>query len=89
MFGPAYSAVLPGLVGKEDLPGAISLNSAQMNASRVIGPVIGGLLYSLVGPAWIFAGNAATYLFVVGGAHDGDAARRCGRRRRAPAAGAS
>ena len=65
MFGPAYSAVLPGLVGKRDLPGAISLNSAQMNASRVIGPVIGGLLYSLVGPAWIFAGNAATYLFVV------------------------
>ncbi len=65
MFGPAYSAVLPGLVGKEDLPGAISLNSAQMNASRVIGPVIGGVLYSVVGPAWIFVGNAATYLFVV------------------------
>ena len=66
MFGPAYSAILPGLVGKEDLAGAISLNSAQMNASRVIGPIIGGVLYSLVGPAWIFAGNAVTYLFVVG-----------------------
>ena len=66
MFGPTYSAILPGLVGREDLPGAISLNSAQMNASRVIGPIIGGVLYSLVGPAWIFAGNAATYLFVVG-----------------------
>jgi MFS family permease len=65
MFGPAYSAILPGLVGREDLPGAISLNSAQMNASRVIGPVIGGVLYSLIGPAWVFAGNAATYLFVV------------------------
>ena len=65
MFGPAYSALLPGLVGKEDLPGAISLNSAQMNASRVIGPVIGGLLYSVVGPAWLFAANAATYLFVI------------------------
>jgi MFS family permease len=65
MFGPAYSAILPGLVGRQDLPGAISLNSAQMNASRVIGPIIGGLLYSLVGPAWIFAGNAATYLFVI------------------------
>ena len=50
---------------RKDLPGAISLNSAQMNASRVIGPVIGGVLYSIVGPAWIFAGNAATYLFVV------------------------
>ena len=65
MFGPAYSAILPGLVGREDLPGAISLNSAQMNASRVVGPIVGGVLYSLVGPAWIFAGNAATYLFVV------------------------
>jgi MFS family permease len=66
MFGPAYSAVLPGLVGRADLAGAISLNSAQMNASRVIGPVIGGVLYSLIGPAWVFVGNAATYLFVVG-----------------------
>ncbi len=66
MFGPTYSAVLPGLVGKTDLPGAISLNSAQMNASRVIGPIIGGVLYSLIGPAWVFTANAATYLFVVG-----------------------
>ncbi len=66
MFGPAYSAVLPGLVGREDLPGAIALNSAQMNASRVIGPVIGGLLFSAVGPAWVFFGNALTYVFVIG-----------------------
>ncbi len=66
MFGPAYSAVLPMLVGRKDLPGAISLNSAQMNGSRVIGPIIGGLLYPLIGPAWIFVINAATYLFVVG-----------------------
>ncbi len=65
MFGPAYSAILPGLVGRKDLPGAISLNSAQMNASRVIGPVIGGVAYHLVGPSWVFAGNALTYLFVV------------------------
>jgi MFS family permease len=66
MFGPAYSAILPALVTRRDLPGAISLNSAQMNASRVIGPVIGGVAYHFVGPAWVFAGNALTYLFVVG-----------------------
>jgi MFS family permease len=66
MYGPAYAAVLPGLVGREDLPGAISLNSAQMNASRVIGPVIGSVAYHFVGPAWVFAGNAVTYLFVIG-----------------------
>ncbi|HLX88045.1 MAG TPA: MFS transporter [Acidimicrobiales bacterium] len=65
MFGPAYSAILPGLVRREDLPGAISLNAAQMNGSRVIGPVIGGVVYHFVGPSWIFAGNAVTYLFVV------------------------
>jgi predicted MFS family arabinose efflux permease len=65
MFGPAYSAILPSLVDRTDLPGAISLNSAQMNASRVIGPVIGGVTFHLVGPAWVFAGNAVTYLFVV------------------------
>jgi MFS family permease len=65
LYGPAYSAILPALVGREDLPGAISLNSAQMNASRVIGPAIGSVAYHLVGPDWVFAGNAATYLFVV------------------------
>jgi MFS family permease len=66
MYGPAYAALLPALVGREDLPGAISLNSAQMNASRVIGPVIGSVAYHLVGPDWVFAGNAVTYLFVIG-----------------------
>jgi len=66
MFGPAYAAILPGLVGRADLPGAISLNSAQMNASRVIGPVIGAVAYQLVGPSWVFVANAATYLFVIG-----------------------
>jgi predicted MFS family arabinose efflux permease len=65
MFGPAYSAVLPGMVGKKDLPGAVSLNSAQMNLSRVIGPPIGAVAFHFVGPAWVFVGNAATYLFVV------------------------
>ena len=65
LFGPAYAAVLPGLVGRRDLPGAISLNAAQMNASRVIGPAIGGIAYHFAGPSWIFAGNAVTYLFVV------------------------
>lgn len=65
VFAPAYSAVIPGLVGRENLAGAISLNSAQMNASRVIGPVIGGIAYNLVGCSWVFVGNAVTYLFVI------------------------
>jgi MFS family permease len=66
IYAPAYSAVLPSLVGPEDLSGAISLNSAQMNGSRVLGPAIGGLMLSAFGPAWVFVGNAASYLFVIG-----------------------
>jgi len=66
VYAPAYAAVLPALVEAEDLSGAISLNSAQLNGSRVIGPPIGGLLLHAFGPSWVFAGNAVTYLFVVG-----------------------
>jgi MFS family permease len=65
VFGPTYSAILPALVGREDLAGAISLNSAQMNGSRVIGPVIGSALYVRFGAEWVFVGNAASYLLVI------------------------
>jgi MFS family permease len=66
VFGPTYSALLPSLVGKKDLPGAISLNSFQMNGSRVIGPVIGAFVDHRFGASWVFTANAATYLFVIG-----------------------
>jgi MFS family permease len=62
---PAQAAILPALVGKEDLAGAVSLNSAQMNASRVVGPLAAGLLIGVQHPALIFLINAATYLFVI------------------------
>ncbi len=66
VFGPAYSAVLPDLVGPGNLAGAISLNSAQMNGSRVIGPAIGGFLFASYGASWVFIINGATYVFVIG-----------------------
>ena len=65
VFGPTYSALLPSLVGKQDLPGAISLNSAQMNGSRVIGPIIGAFMFTQVGPSWVFVVNALSYLLVI------------------------
>ncbi len=65
MNAPAYSAVLPALVGREDLPGAISLNSAAINLSRVIGPVLAGALYPVVGPGWLYLLNAITFVFVI------------------------
>lgn len=65
LFNPAYSAMLPQLVGRRDLSGAIALHSAQMNGSRVVGPVIGALLDSTVGAPAVFAVNGLTYLFVI------------------------
>ena len=65
LFNPAYSAMLPQLVDREDLPGAIALHSAQMNGSRVIGPVIGAVLDSWLGAPAVFAVNGLSYLFVI------------------------
>jgi MFS family permease len=62
---PAFTAVLPMLVPRRDLPGAVSLQSVQMNLSRVIGPAIGGLLLPTVAPWGIFTLNAATYGFAI------------------------
>jgi predicted MFS family arabinose efflux permease len=64
-FTPVYSALLPSLVGQRDLPGAISLQSAGMNLSRVIGPPIGIALLNVLGADWVFAVNGATFLFVI------------------------
>ena len=63
---PAMQGTVPNLVPKEDLPGAVSLNSVMINGSRVIGPVIAALLMARgVSAPQIFILNAATYLFVI------------------------
>jgi predicted MFS family arabinose efflux permease len=62
---PVLSAVLPVLVPRRDLPGAVSLQSVQMNLSRVIGPAIGGLLLPVVDASGIFILNAGTYGFAI------------------------
>ncbi len=65
-YSPTYSALIPTLVERRDLPGAVSLNSANMNLSRVIGPAIGGVLYAKVGVPWVFVGNAVSYAALIG-----------------------
>jgi MFS family permease len=62
---PALSSILPTLVPRADLAGAVSLQSVQMNLSRVIGPVIGAALYAGAGAAPVFLLNAGTYLFAI------------------------
>jgi MFS family permease len=63
---PAFQASMPLLVHRQDLPGAISLNSAMINGSRVIGPVLAAVLAAAgMSVSQIFIVNAATYLFFI------------------------
>jgi MFS family permease len=62
---PSYQAMIPDLVGPEDLLGAVSLNAAQYNFGRVIGPAIAGVLISAAGYGAAFAVNAVSFSAVV------------------------
>ena len=63
--GPAYSSLLPTLVGPEDLSNAIAMNSIQFNLARIIGPTLGGLTYTTLGATWCFTLNGFSYLAVI------------------------
>ncbi len=64
---PARQSFVVEMVGKKDLANAIALNSALVNASRVVGPALGGFLYSFAGPAWCFFLDSVSYLGVLFG----------------------
>lgn len=58
---PAYQAMLPDLVPKEDLLGAVSLGQAQFNLGRVIGPALAGIAIALGSYTWAFALNTISF----------------------------
>ncbi len=63
---PARQAFVVEMVtAREDLPNAIALNSSLVNAARLIGPSIAGVLIAAVGEGWCFTVDAVSYLFVV------------------------
>ena len=63
--GPAYQALIPTLIDKEDLPNAIALNSIQFNLARIIGPVLGGLALTELGATWCFGLNGVSFIAVI------------------------
>jgi len=64
---PARQSFVSELVGGEELPNAVGLNSATFNAARIFGPAAAGLLIDGVGTAWAFLGNAASFIAVIAG----------------------
>jgi MFS family permease len=63
---PARQAFVVEMVEKrEDLPNAIALNSSMVNAARLLGPSIGGIIIAAVGEGWCFMLDAVSYLAVI------------------------
>ena len=58
MRWPVFSAIVPELVGRAQLPAALALNGVAMNASRIIGPLVAGAIIASAGSAWVFVLNA-------------------------------
>jgi MFS family permease len=63
---PALQAFVVEMVeDRADLPNAIALNSSMVNASRILGPSIGGVIIAWVGEGWCFTIDAVSYLAVI------------------------
>src|SRR5499427_8765353 len=60
--GPAYQALIPTLVERDDMPNAIALNSIQFNLAVTIGPALGGITLARLGEKWCFGLNALSFL---------------------------
>ncbi|GAC1440003.1 MAG: MFS transporter [Mycobacteriales bacterium] len=64
---PVRQSFVVEMVGPDDLPNAVSLNSATFNASRIIGPAIAGLAINSIGTGPVFLANALTFVAVIVG----------------------
>ena len=67
---PARQALVPRLVPREDLPGALAMNLTMFHAGMIGGPALAGLVIASAGGgtrglAWIYLSNAASFLAVV------------------------
>jgi MFS family permease len=64
---PNRHALTFQLVGRDELPNAVALNSSLFNAGRIVGPALGGVLIAATSVGWCFAINAASFLAVLAG----------------------
>ena len=64
---PARQALTYRMVGRGELPNAIALNSSLFNASRVLGPALGGVVIAAFGTGVCFAFNAISFVAVLAG----------------------
>ncbi len=64
---PTRQAFVSEMVGPDDLPNAVALNSTLFNSARLVGPALGGVTIAALGVAGCFYLNAVSFLAVIGG----------------------
>jgi MFS family permease len=64
---PVRQAFVVEMVGGDDLPNAVGLNSATFNAARILGPAVAGAMITAGGTGWVFLVNAVSTLAVIAG----------------------
>ncbi len=64
---PTRQSFVSEIVGPEDLPNAVSLNSATFNSARIVGPALAGIAIASAGTGVVFLANAVSYLAVLAG----------------------
>lgn len=62
---PARQSFVLEMVGRAELPNAVTLNSVLVNAARAVGPAVAGALIAVAGTGPCFLANAASYLAVI------------------------
>jgi MFS family permease len=62
---PAWQAVIPELINRDDMPSAITLTSAGFNIARVAGPALGGIVIAAIGTGSTFILNGISFLGVI------------------------
>ena len=62
---PAALSFVAQMVGQDDLPNAIALNSALFNVTRIVGPAVAGVLIAVAGARLCFALNALSFVAVI------------------------
>ena len=65
MNAPAWQAIIPELVSRDDLPAAVTLNGVGINLARAVGPALGGIVVAAAGPEAVFLLNAASFVGVI------------------------
>ena len=65
MNAPAWQAIVPELVPRQDLLSAVTLNGVGVNLARAVGPALGGIVVAAAGPEAVFLLNAASFVGVM------------------------